>query len=204
MQRLNPIGGILNEITLEYAGGLLQGETSFIKTTTNTQLLPKTHRRFCVGNCRSIWHHHRIAFKSPARNSSLLSGFGQAAARRFEGMPSVPSVLRLSRISTAATCNSSLIQNYGSQSIRWSAGHSFLMLATSGNSLADIEPLTRLPSAVGAGLYLDFWCTHSRARLCDPTRIRSKFARYESGTFPTRQSFLMAVSNRLSAISKKC
>ena len=32
---------MLNEITLEYAGGLLQGETSFIKTTTDTQYYQK-------------------------------------------------------------------------------------------------------------------------------------------------------------------
>ena len=41
VQRLNPIGGMLNEITLEYAGGLLRGETSFIKTTTDTQYYQK-------------------------------------------------------------------------------------------------------------------------------------------------------------------
>ena len=41
VQRLNPIGGMLNEITLEYAGGVLQGETSFVKTTTDTQYYQK-------------------------------------------------------------------------------------------------------------------------------------------------------------------
>ena len=30
---LNPTAGVLNEVTLEYAGGFLQGETSFIKST---------------------------------------------------------------------------------------------------------------------------------------------------------------------------
>ena len=35
---LNPTGGMLNDLTLEYAGGnLLRGETSFIKTTTDTR-----------------------------------------------------------------------------------------------------------------------------------------------------------------------
>ena len=38
---LNPIGGMLNEITLEYAGGFLQGGTSFIKTTTDTRYYQK-------------------------------------------------------------------------------------------------------------------------------------------------------------------
>ncbi len=32
---LNPTSGMLNEVTLEYAGGFLQGETSFVKTTTD-------------------------------------------------------------------------------------------------------------------------------------------------------------------------
>ena len=34
---LNPTGGMLNALTLEYAGGFLQGETSFVKTTTDTR-----------------------------------------------------------------------------------------------------------------------------------------------------------------------
>ena len=34
---LNSTGGMLNALTLEYAGGPLQGETSFIKTTTDTR-----------------------------------------------------------------------------------------------------------------------------------------------------------------------
>ena len=37
VQFLNPVGGMLNKITLEYAGGFLQGETSFIKTTIDTR-----------------------------------------------------------------------------------------------------------------------------------------------------------------------
>ena len=32
---------MLNEITLEYAGGFLQGGTSFIKTTTDTRYYQK-------------------------------------------------------------------------------------------------------------------------------------------------------------------
>ena len=35
---LAPTSGMLNEVTLEYAGGFLQGETSFIKTTTDFRL----------------------------------------------------------------------------------------------------------------------------------------------------------------------
>ena len=38
---LNPTGGMLNALTLEYAGGFLQGETSFIKTTTDTRYYQK-------------------------------------------------------------------------------------------------------------------------------------------------------------------
>ena len=35
---LAPTSGMLNEVTLEYAGGFLQGESSFIKTTTDLRL----------------------------------------------------------------------------------------------------------------------------------------------------------------------
>ncbi len=38
---LNSTGGMLNALTLEYAGGFLQGETSFIKTTTDTRYYQK-------------------------------------------------------------------------------------------------------------------------------------------------------------------
>ena len=38
---LNPTGGILNAFTVEYAGGFLQGETSFIKMTTDTRYYRK-------------------------------------------------------------------------------------------------------------------------------------------------------------------
>ena len=34
---LNPTSGMFNALTLEYAGGFLQGETGFIKTTTDTR-----------------------------------------------------------------------------------------------------------------------------------------------------------------------
>ena len=38
---LNPTGGMLNALTIEYAGGFLQGETSFIKMTTDTRYYRK-------------------------------------------------------------------------------------------------------------------------------------------------------------------
>lgn len=38
---LNPTGGMLNALTLEYAGGFLQSETSFIKMTTDTRYYRK-------------------------------------------------------------------------------------------------------------------------------------------------------------------
>ena len=38
---LNPTGGVLNALTLEYAGGFLQSETSFIKMTTDTRYYRK-------------------------------------------------------------------------------------------------------------------------------------------------------------------
>ncbi len=38
---LNPTGGVLNALTIEYAGGFLQGETSFVKTTTDTRYYHK-------------------------------------------------------------------------------------------------------------------------------------------------------------------
>ena len=38
---LNPTGGMLNALTVEYAGGFLQGENSFVKTTTDTRYYQK-------------------------------------------------------------------------------------------------------------------------------------------------------------------
>ena len=45
---LNPTGGMLNDLTLEYAGGFLQGETSFIKATTDTRYYQQLVGRFVL------------------------------------------------------------------------------------------------------------------------------------------------------------
>ena len=155
MQRLNPIGGILNEITLEYAGGLLQGETSFIKTTTDTQYYQKLIGDFVLATAvrcgittglRSNRRAELISFERFwAGGSTTVRGY----AERSLG-PEV--IAGIHRGDVQFIFNTELrfpIYSVVRGAFFFDAGNVW-------NSLADIETLTRLPSAVGAGLYLDF------------------------------------------------
>ena len=156
VQHLNPIGGMLNEVTLEYAGGLLQGETSFIKTTTDTQyyqtligdFVLATAVRFGVTTgLRSNRRAELISFERFwAGGSTTVRGY----AERSLGPEHIAGIHRGD------------VQFIFNTELRFPIysivrGAFFFDAGNVWDSLADIESsLARLPSAVGAGIYLDF------------------------------------------------
>ena len=159
---LNPIGGILNEITLEYAGGFLQGGTSFIKTTTDTRYYQKLIGSLVLatavrGGITTGLHSNRsaelISFERFwAGGSTTVRGY----AERSLGPEDITGTYRGD------------VQFIFNTELRFPIysvvrGAFFFDAGNVWNSLEDIERLTRLPSAVGAGLYLDLWRAHSRA-----------------------------------------
>ena len=155
VQRLNPIGGILNEITLEYAGGLLQGETSFIKTTTNTQYYQKLIGDFVLAT--AVRFGITTGLRSN-RRAELISferfwAGGSTTVRGYAERSLGPEVITgIHRGDVQFIFNTELrfpIYSVVRGAFFFDAGNVW-------NSLSDIETLTRLPSAVGAGLYLDF------------------------------------------------
>ncbi|RKU14697.1 hypothetical protein C6503_14820 [Candidatus Poribacteria bacterium] len=153
---LNPIGGMFNEITLEYAGGLLQGETSFIKTTTDTRYYQKLIGSLVLATAvrcgittglRSNRRAELISFERFwAGGSTTVRGY----AERSLGPEHSAGIHRGD------------VQFIFNTELRFPIysvvrGAFFFDAGNVWDSLADIErSLTRLPSAVGAGLYLDF------------------------------------------------
>ena len=153
---LNPIGGMLNEITLEYAGGFLQGGTSFIKTTTDTRYYQKLIGSLVLATAvrcgittglRSNRSAELISFERFwAGGSTTVRGY----AERSLGPEDITGTYRGD------------VQFIFNTELRFPIysvvrGAFFFDAGNVWRSLADIErSLTRLPSAVGAGLYLDF------------------------------------------------
>ena len=152
---LNPIGGMLNEMTLEYAGGFLQGGTSFIKTTTDTRYYQKLIGSLVLATAvrcgiTTGLHSNRsaelISFERFwAGGSTTVRGY----AERSLGPEDITGTYRGD------------VQFIFNTELRFPIysvvrGAFFFDAGNVWNSLEDIERLTRLPSAVGAGLYLDF------------------------------------------------
>lgn len=153
---LNPIGGMFNEMTLEYAGGLLQGETSFIKTTTDTRYYQKLIGSLVLATAvrcgittglRSNRSAELISFERFwAGGSTTVRGY----AERSLGPEDITGTYRGD------------VQFIFNTELRFPIysvvrGAFFFDAGNVWRSLADIErSLARLPSAVGAGLYLDF------------------------------------------------
>ncbi|MYA68814.1 BamA/TamA family outer membrane protein [Candidatus Poribacteria bacterium] len=156
MRYLNPIGGMFNEMTLEYAGGFLQGETSFIKTTTDTRYYQKLIGSLVLATAvrcgvttglRSNRRAELISFERFwAGGSTTVRGY----AERSLGPKGITGIYRGD------------VQFIFNTELRFPIysvvrGAFFFDAGNVWGSLADIErSLTRLPSAVGAGLYLDF------------------------------------------------
>ena len=153
---LNPIGGMWNEMTLEYAGGFLQGGTSFIKTTTDTRYYQKligslvlvtAVRCGITTGLRSNRSAELISFERFwAGGSTTVRGY----AERSLGPEDITGTYRGD------------VQFIFNTELRFPIysvvrGAFFFDAGNVWGALADIErSLTRLPSAVGAGLYLDF------------------------------------------------
>ena len=153
---LNPIGGMLVETTLEYAGGPLQGGTSFIKGTTDTRYYQKLIGSLVLATAvrcgmttglRSNRRAELISFERFwAGGSTTVRGY----AERSLGPEDITGTYRGD---VRFIFNSELrfpIYSVVRGAFFFDAGNVW-------GSLADIEGnLTHLPAALGAGLYLDF------------------------------------------------
>ena len=154
---LNPIGGMLVETTLEYAGGPLQGGTSFIKGTTDTRYYQKLIGSLVLATAvrcgmttglRSNRRAELISFERFwAGGSTTVRGY----AERSLGPEDIAGTYRGD------------VQFIFNSELRFPIysvvrGAFFFDAGNVWGSLADIErSLTRwFPSALGAGLYLDF------------------------------------------------
>ena len=155
VQFLNPVGGMLNEITLEYAGGFLQGETSFIKTTTDTRYYQRLVRDLVLATVLRLGVTTGLRSN---RRAELIS------FERFwaGGGTTVRGYAERSLGSEDSTgTHRGDVQFIFNTELRfpiywWIRGALFFDAGNVWDSLDDIGTITELPSAVGAGLYLDF------------------------------------------------
>ena len=154
---LNPVGGMLNEITIEYAGGFLQGETSFIKTTTDTRYYQRLVRDFVLatvlrfGVTTGLRSNRRAELISFER---FWAGGGTTVRGYAERSLGPEDITGTHRGDVQFIFNTEL-----RFPIYWLLrGALFFDAGNVWNSLEDIRAMTitQLPSAVGAGLYLDF------------------------------------------------
>ena len=152
---LNPTGGMLNALTLEYAGGnLLRGETSFIKTTTDTRYYQKligglvlaTAVRFGITTgLRSNRRAELISFERFwAGGGTTVRGY----AERSLGPKDSTGIHRGD------------VQFIFNMELRFPIyrivrGAFFFDTGNVWGSLADIDMTELLPASVGVGLYLD-------------------------------------------------
>ena len=151
---LNPTGGMLNALTLEYAGGFLQGETSFIKTTADTRYYQKltgglvlaTAVRF--GITTGIHSNRRAELISFER---FWAGGGTTVRGYAERSLGPEDSTGIHRGDVQFIFNTEL-----RFPIYWMVrGAFFFDTGNVWDSLEDIDPTTPLPASVGAGLYLD-------------------------------------------------
>ena len=151
---LNPTSGAYNALTLEYAGGFLQGETDFIKTTTDTRYYQKlvgglvlaTAFRFGVTTgLRSNRRAELISFERFwAGGSTTVRGY----AERSLGPEDRTGIHR---------GDVQFIFNTELRFPIYSAlrGAVFLDTGNVWGSLDDINTSAHLPSSVGTGVYVD-------------------------------------------------
>ena len=151
---LNPTGGMLNALTLEYAGGSLRGETSFVKTTTDTRhyqelsrgLVLATAVRFGVTTgLRSNRRAELISFER------FWAGGGTTVRGYAERSLGPEDSTGTHRGDVQFIFNTELrFPIY-----RIVRGALFFDTGNVWGSLADIDTTELLPASVGAGLYLD-------------------------------------------------
>ena len=151
---LNPTGGMLNALTLEYAGGFLQGETSFIKTTTDTRYYQKLIGGLVLAT--AVRFGITTGFRSN-RRAELISferfwaGGGTTVRGYAERSLGPEDSTGIHRGDVQFIFNTEL-----RFPIYWMVrGAFFFDTGNVWNSLEDINTTAVLPSSVGAGLYLD-------------------------------------------------
>ena len=151
---INPTGGMLNDLTLEYAGGFLQGETSFIKTTTDTRYYRKLTRGLVLATAtrfgittglRSNRRAELISFERFwAGGGTTVRGYAERS---------------LGPEDSTGTHRGDVQFIFNTElrfPIYWMVRGAFFF--DTGNvwgSLEDIDTSELLPASVGAGLYLD-------------------------------------------------
>ncbi len=151
---LNPIDGVYNAFTLEYAGGFLQGATGFIKTTTDTRyyqklvgglVLATALRVGVTTGLRSNRRAELISFERFwAGGSTTVRGY----AERSLGPEDRTGIHR---------GDVQLIFNTELRFPIYSVlrGAAFLDTGNVWGSLEDVSASMRLPSSVGIGIYVD-------------------------------------------------
>ena len=151
---LNPTGGMLNALTLEYAGGFLQGETSFIKTTTDTRYYQKLIGGLVLAT--AVRFGITTGFRSN-RRAELISferfwaGGGTTVRGYAERSLGPEDSTGTHRGDVQFIFNTEL-----RFPIYWMIrGAFFFDTGNVWDSLEDIDTTALLPSSVGAGLYLD-------------------------------------------------
>jgi len=151
---LNPTGGMLNDLALEYAGGFLQGETSFIKTTTDTRYYQELTGGLVLATAVRLGITTGL---SSNRGAELISferfwaGGGTTVRGYAERSLGPEDSTGIHRGNVQFIFNTEL-----RFPIYWMVrGAFFFDTGNVWNSLEDIDPTAPLPSSVGVGLYLD-------------------------------------------------
>ena len=151
---LNPTDGVYSALTLEYAGGFLQGATGFVKTTTDTRyyqklvgglVLATALRVGVTTGLRSNRRAELISFERFwAGGSTTVRGY----AERSLGPEDRTGIHRGD------------VQFIFNTELRFPIyaalrGAVFLDMGNVWGALADIDTSERLPSSVGTGVYVD-------------------------------------------------
>ena len=152
---LNPTSGTFNALTLEYAGGFLQGETGFIKTTTDTRyyqrlvgglVLATALRLGVTTGLRSNRRAELISFER------FWAGGGTTVRGYAERSLGPEDRAGIHRGDVQFIFNTELrfpIYSVLRGALFFDAGNVW-------DSLEDARTSESMPSSVGAGVYLDF------------------------------------------------
>ena len=151
---LNPTAGILNALTLEYAGGFLQGETGFIKTTTDTRYYQKLVGGLVLATALRLGVTTGLRSN---RRAELISfeRFWAGGSTTVRGYPE-----RSLGPADRTGIHRGDVQFIFNTELRFPIyrvvrGALFFDTGNVWGSLEDVDTGARLPSAVGAGIYLD-------------------------------------------------
>ena len=160
---LNPTGGMFNALTLEYAGGFLQGATGFIKATTDTRYYQQLVGPFSVASgdpglvLATALRFGITTGLHSSRRAELISferfwAGGGTTVRGYAERSLGPE--------DSAGIHRGDVQFIFNTELRfpiywWIRGALFFDIGNVWDSFGDINTTAQLPSSVGAGLYLD-------------------------------------------------